>query len=193
MTRDDAEEFDSVASKADVVWHPVRLRIMNALSPNRRLTATQIGALLPDVAVASLYRHLKTLVDADVVQLIETQTLRGTVEKHYALPEQETVLDLANAPPEELVRYFTTFASALLSSGRQFFGQPEAEKRRGGMYLRQCAVPDGQGIRILLRRTGEFIQSGVHESARTRPPPPHVLHRYFTRRGMRKGVAGSRW
>lgn len=134
MTRDDSEEFDSVASKADVVWHPIRLRIMNALSPNRRLSATQIGALLPDVAVASLYRHLKTLVDADVVQLIETQTVRGTVEKHYALPEQETVLDLANASPEELVRYFTTFASALLSSGRQFFGQPETERERGGMF-----------------------------------------------------------
>ena len=68
------------------------------------------------------------------MQFIETPTARGTTEKHYALPEQETVLDLANAPPEELVRYFTTFASALLSSGRQFFGQPEVEKRRGGMF-----------------------------------------------------------
>ncbi len=144
MTSDDAAEFEEADTKADeaaspistadVVWHPIRLRIMNALSPNRRLTTPQIGALLPDVATPSLYRHLKTLVDAEVVQLIETPTPRGTMEKQYTLPEQETVVDLANARPEDLVRYFTTFASALLTSGRQFFGQPDAEKRRGGNY-----------------------------------------------------------
>ena len=53
MAREDSEEIPKPLSKADVVWHPVRLRIMNALSPNRHLTVPQIGALLPDVAPAS--------------------------------------------------------------------------------------------------------------------------------------------
>lgn len=137
MTREEAEEFDDSSTRRDAVLHPTRLRIINALSPNRRLSAPQINALLRDVPQASLYRHLKTLLEAGIVQTGEGGPGRGAAEKLYRLPDQEILLtpaDFTDARPEDLVRYFTTFAGILLSHGRAFYGQPDPEKRRGGSY-----------------------------------------------------------
>ena len=137
MTRDDLEETDNAASRADAVLHPTRLRIMNALSPNLQMTVPQINAVLTDLPLSSLYRHLKTLVEAEAVRIVEHTTARGTSEKLYALSEQEVILgkeDLANARPEDLVRYFTNYVGTLLSHGRAFWGQSDPDKRRGGSY-----------------------------------------------------------
>lgn len=137
MIRDDSEEFEGADSRADAVLHPTRLRIMNALSPNLQLSVPQISTILSDLPPSSLYRHMKTLVEAEAVRIIENTTARGTTEKLYALPEQEVILereDLANARPEDLVRYFTNYVGTLLSHGRAFWGHTDPTKRRGGSY-----------------------------------------------------------
>ena len=54
MTKEETEEFDSIASRPDVVLHPTRLRILHTLSPNRRLTPPQLNMALSDVPPASL-------------------------------------------------------------------------------------------------------------------------------------------
>lgn len=137
MLFEDSEGFDNASSRADAVLHPERLRIMIALSPNLRLTAPQINDALPDLARSSLYRHLSILVSAEAVRVIEVAPARGGIERLYALPEQEIVLegeDLARARPEDLVRYFTNFVGSLMGHGRSFFGQADPNSRRGGQY-----------------------------------------------------------
>jgi DNA-binding HxlR family transcriptional regulator len=177
MPKEESEEFDSIASRPDVVLHPTRLRILHTLSPNRRLTPPQLNTALPDVPPASLYRHLKTLVEAGVVQVIETTTPRGTVEKLYALPEQEIDLqpeEFADARPEDLVRYFTSFIGTLLSQGRAFYGQSDAEKRRGGFYSADALY--------LTDKEFEYLKDalvGLTELAKRSQPGPGRRRRMF--------------
>ena len=75
--------------KADVIFHPVRMRIVQALFGERRLTAQQIAALIEGPSIATLYRHLNRLIDAQVIQVVEERPIRGTVEKVYALAGEQ--------------------------------------------------------------------------------------------------------
>ena len=57
-------------TKADVLLHPVRLRIVQALLPRRQLTAQEIGRHLGDVPQATLYRHLNKLLDGGIIEIV---------------------------------------------------------------------------------------------------------------------------
>jgi DNA-binding transcriptional ArsR family regulator len=97
--------------KEDLLLHPVRLRIILATA-GRQVTAQQLATELPDVPQATLYRNINTLADAGILNVVEERRVRNTLEKTYALPEQDLRLskeDLENAEPEDYVRMFTQY------------------------------------------------------------------------------------
>ena len=103
-------------NKADLILHPVRLRMMLALA-GRQLTVSQLAELLPDVPQATLYRHLNKLVKTGLVVKVGERPVRGTLEKLYALEDQGFNLsdaDFANSSREDHLRYFVTFVSSLI-------------------------------------------------------------------------------
>ncbi len=57
-------------SKAEVILHPTRLRLIQAFGAGRRLTAQQLAALVPDIPHASLYRHLHLLTHAGILAVV---------------------------------------------------------------------------------------------------------------------------
>ena len=102
--------------KADLILHPVRLRILTALM-GRQMTAQALAAALPDVAQATLYRHINRLAEGGVLVVVEENPVRGTVEKVYALAEDQAHLsaeDMANLSKDDHMRMFTTFVTRLL-------------------------------------------------------------------------------
>lgn len=112
-------------AKADALIHPVRLRIVLALEGGK-MTSQQIALKLPDVAQASLYRHIKELVAAEILKVVEENPVRGTVEKVYAVAEENaqfTPEDLANFTREDHLRYFTAFLGTLLGQFRTYLQQ----------------------------------------------------------------------
>ena len=48
--------------RSDILLHPVRLRIVLAVA-NDEITTADLAERLPDVATATLYRHIATLLD----------------------------------------------------------------------------------------------------------------------------------
>ena len=72
-------------SSAELLLHPVRLRIMQAFLGDRALTTSQLSAELSDVPAASLYRHVARLVRANVLQVVAERQVRGAVERTYVL------------------------------------------------------------------------------------------------------------
>src|SRR5258708_12373736 len=72
-------------TKADLIIHPGRLRIIQAFGGGRRLTAQELAALVPDIPRASLYRHLNLLVDAGVLAVVEERPVRAIQERVYSL------------------------------------------------------------------------------------------------------------
>src|SRR6516162_1011148 len=58
-------------ASADLLLHPVRLRIVQAFLGDRALTTSELRSELPDVPPASRYRHVARLVEAGVLGLDE--------------------------------------------------------------------------------------------------------------------------
>lgn len=97
--------------KEDLLLHPVRLRIL-LTTAGRRVTAQQLATELPDIPQATLYRNINTLAAAGILSVVQERRVRNTIEKTYALPEQDLRLtkeDLENADPEDYVRLFTQY------------------------------------------------------------------------------------
>jgi hypothetical protein len=70
---------------ADLLLHPVRLRIVKAFLGDRALTTSQLAAELDDVPTGSLYRHVALLANAGVLQVVAERRVRGAVERTYTL------------------------------------------------------------------------------------------------------------
>ena len=78
---------------ADLLLHPVRLRIIQAMLGRDALTTRDLGERLPEIAPATLYRHVGALVDAEVLTVVAERKVRGTVERTLRLREERTSVD----------------------------------------------------------------------------------------------------
>lgn len=60
-------------NKAEVLIHPVRMKISQALMRNKEtgLTPLEMVKIIEDVPQATLYRHIQVLLDAGIIQIIK--------------------------------------------------------------------------------------------------------------------------
>jgi hypothetical protein len=134
-----------LVATADLLLHPVRLRIVQAFLGDRTLTTAELRGELPDVPVATLYRHVGLLADAGVLSVVGERKVRGAAERSYRL-----VLEAASVSPEDGAamtaedhrRAFTTFVATLLGDFDRYLaraGDPP-DLLRDGVGYRQAAV-----------------------------------------------------
>lgn len=68
--------------------NPTRQRIIQVIMIKKEATSADIGEELPDIPRASLYRHIKVLLDAEVITVVKEEFKRGSMEKTYAIATQ---------------------------------------------------------------------------------------------------------
>lgn len=103
---------------SEVVAHPVRLRILQAVG-GRDQTTAHLQELLPDVSQATLYRHIAVLVDAGVLAVASERRVRGAVERTYTLGDRMAHVDqaeLATLSDEQIRAAFLAFVGEVLRS-----------------------------------------------------------------------------
>src|SRR6185295_3581858 len=116
-------------TRADILLHPARLRILMAVS-GRQMTPQQIAAVLPDIPQATLYRHINRLCAAGILTVVQETRVRGAVEKVYTVSEEAATLtgeEFAQASREDHLRYFTAFTASLLSQFRIYLRQEKLD------------------------------------------------------------------
>ncbi|MBE0688508.1 MAG: helix-turn-helix domain-containing protein [Anaerolineae bacterium] len=104
-------------SKADLILHPIRMRILVALS-GQTFTVKQLAEALPDVPQTSLYRQVNALADAGLINVIEERPVRGVIEKVYNTDTQKsalTVEELATWSKDDHMRAFTAMVTSLIA------------------------------------------------------------------------------
>ena len=72
---------------AEAVMNPVRQRIFQYFLLHETGTYKEIRKALPDIPIASLYRHIKILADSSILMVVGENRIRGTVESVYQLNE----------------------------------------------------------------------------------------------------------
>ncbi|MCY1005406.1 helix-turn-helix domain-containing protein [Nannocystis pusilla] len=137
----------SARERADVLLHPLRLRIVETVAAAARpVTAAALLGELPDVAPATLYRHLNLLARSGVLRVVGEQPKRGGVERSYALHEAAAHLDEAAAralTPGDHTRGFAAFTAHLLDAWGRYIQHAAAS---GSVDL----AADGAGFRSAL-------------------------------------------
>lgn len=130
-------------TRADLLLHPIRMRIVQTLAGGRRMSPADLAAELPDVPQATLYRQIGALADAGVLAVVEERPARGTPQRVYALVEGGADLaaeDLAAATPEDHLRYFTIFAAGLIGDFGRYLAGGEADLVADGVGYRQLPL-----------------------------------------------------
>jgi len=128
---------------SDLLLHPVRMRILQALFDADPLTTSQLRDRLPDIAPATMYRHIAVLAEGGVLEVVEEKRVRGTVERSYRVRKEEAVVDPAARAAmtrEDHQRAFTTFATSLMSDFDRYLAQEDADPHLDGVVYRQAAV-----------------------------------------------------
>ena len=73
----------------DVMLNPVRMRIIQTLATRQNMTTTEICEKIKDVPRTTLYRHIKNLLDNDILTVVSEQKVRGSLERTIALNVEE--------------------------------------------------------------------------------------------------------
>lgn len=104
----------------DLLLHPVRLRIVHALSGDRVRTTSELCGYLPEVPKTTVYRHVGLLVDGGVLDVAREHRVRGVVERHYRLRRERTVIGTDAAATMSLDDHRRGFAAAMAALLAEF-------------------------------------------------------------------------
>jgi Helix-turn-helix domain len=126
-------------ASADLLLHPVRMRIIKAFLGDRALTTAQLAAEVKDVPAGSLYRHVAVLTRAGVLQVVAEKRVRGAVERTYTLrllgariqPDEVTA-----TTTEEHAQAFTAYVAGLLDDFDRYLAAGPPDPTRGDASYR---------------------------------------------------------
>ena len=134
-----------MVDSAELLLHPVRLRIVQAFLGDRALTTAQLSAELSDVPAASLYRHVARLVAAGVLQVVAERRVRGALERTYVLRIASASIgpdEVATMSAEDHRQAFMAFVAGLLAAADRYLQRDNVDPLRdrttyqmAGMWL----------------------------------------------------------
>ena len=128
--------------KADLLLHPVRLRLVMAMS-GAELTTTELAARLPDVAPATLYRHVARLHEGGILTVVGERRVRGGIERTYRIVDGAAHLGAADArrmSRDEHLTGFVTFVGTLIDAMGRYLDEPDSRPGDDPMGYRQVPL-----------------------------------------------------
>jgi hypothetical protein len=138
-------------ASADLLLHPVRLRIVKAFLGDRALTTGQLAAEIDDVPPGSLYRHVALLARAGVLQVVAERRVRGAVERTYTLRPSAAQIQPGEARAmtrDEHSQAFLAYVAGLLADVDGYLAtdppdpEREAGYRVGALWLTDAEFTD---------------------------------------------------
>lgn len=130
-------------TSADLLLHPVRLRIVQAFLGDRALTTSDLRSQLADVPPASLYRHVARLVDAGVLTVVNERRVRGAVERTYVLrvaAASINVDELERMSRDDHRQAFIAFVAGLLGDVDRYLEREDFDPVRDGAGYRLAGL-----------------------------------------------------
>lgn len=130
-------------ASADLLLHPVRLRIVKAFLGDRALTTSQLASELDDVPAGSLYRHVALLTKAGVLQVVAERRVRGAVERTYTLrlfAAQIQPGEAAAMTAEEHRQAFMAYVAGMLADADHYLAAGPIDPIRDSASYRMAAI-----------------------------------------------------
>lgn len=97
----------------ELLLHPVRLRVIHALSGGRERTIGELCDRMPEVSKVTVYRHVALLTQAGFLEVASEHRVRGAVERCYRLRPDRPAIDGETAASMSLEDHRRGFAAAM--------------------------------------------------------------------------------
>ncbi len=141
---------------AEILLHPVRLRIWQAFLGDRALTVSELREELPDTPAATLYRQVGLLAEHGVLSVAGERAVGGATERTYVLRTAASRIgdrELAEMDADEHRQAFMAYLAGLLGSFERYLAKDGDEydidfRRDGvgysivGMWLDDAELAD---------------------------------------------------
>lgn len=130
-------------ARLNLLLHPVRMRMVNALAGGVVLTTSDLCRRMPDLPKATVYRHVERLVRGGVFKVAGERRVRGAVERQLTLARDQARIDPEESRSmtvEDHRRAFTAATAALLVEFNRYLDHGEAEPLGDGVSYRQFTV-----------------------------------------------------
>ena len=152
---------------AEVVMNPVRQRIFQYFLLHETGTVKGLKKALSDVPNASLYRHIKILVDHSILMVMGENRIRGTVESVYQLNKNALAAEdeRGNAVQMSLLGICASFA--------RYFARDNVDPKKDMLLLTNCTLLlTDEEFSSFLSEINEialkYMKAEVTESSKTR-------------------------
>jgi Helix-turn-helix domain len=125
-----------MTGSANLLLHPVRLRILQAFLGDRALTTSELSAEMADIPAASLDRHVARLVAGGALQVVAERRIRGAVERTYVLRQAAArvrVDEIAAMQAEDVRAMFMAFAAGLIGDFDRYLQRGRPDLIRDGV------------------------------------------------------------
>jgi hypothetical protein len=130
-------------TSADLLLHPVRLRIVQAFLGDRALTTSELRTELIDVPAASLYRHVARLVAGGVLSVVAERRVRGAVERTYVLRTAAASIgidEVEKMTADEHRQAFLAFVATLIGDFDRYLAGGDIDLLRDGVSYRLAGM-----------------------------------------------------
>jgi Helix-turn-helix domain len=130
-------------TSADLLLHPVRLRIVQAFLGDRALKTSELRSELPDVPPASLYRQVARLVDGGVLAVVAERRVRGALERTYVLRTSAAIVsldDLAKMNADDHRQAFLAYLAVLINGFDRYLARGDIDLLRDGVSYRLAGM-----------------------------------------------------
>lgn len=123
-----------MTNKADILLHPVRMKIIRTLMKNNKhgLTPLEMANILEDVSQATLYRHIHQLAEADIIRVLKEKKVRAVTEKYYVVNMEQATFtqeEWENYAIPEKLNYYSYYQLSLYNLYENYLHKAEAEKK----------------------------------------------------------------
>ncbi|MFF0307037.1 helix-turn-helix domain-containing protein [Streptosporangium sp. NPDC004379] len=160
----------------ELLAHPVRLRVVHAMSGGRILTTAQLCDRMPDVSKATVYRHVGLLAEHGLLEVAGEQRVRGAVERRYRLHRERVVVDAGTAAslsPEDHRRVFAAAMATLIAEFGAYLDREGADPAADLVGYRQHAIWLGEEERAELI---EELRAAILPRLAYGPAPHRTRH-----------------
>ncbi|MEC0244317.1 helix-turn-helix domain-containing protein [Paenibacillus chitinolyticus] len=124
-----------MANKAEILMHPVRMKISQVLMRNKDtgLTSLEMVKIIKDVPQATLYRHIQVMLDAGIIRVFKEKKVKSVAEKYYVLNELEAKLNVEEwkkASREKKLDYVSYYQLSLMTQYQIYLKKIEEQNTR---------------------------------------------------------------
>lgn len=152
--------------------NPVRMRIVQYFMLHETGTPAEILKELSDIPSASLYRHLKILLEHNCIKIVKEEKIRGTVRKTYALVPNP----MGEVTQGDVESFIQNTLFSLMTSFKKYFLREDADPMRDFLSLSTSTLmlSDKEFIEVT-RQIGEILNHVI-----TNRPDENRKPRRFT-------------